>query len=405
MKKKIVIFGVFNDPNLGDVLLCLSSGKIVKKFCDAEIEYVDFYGRECLSPKYPRVKTDGTVYTVNWSPFYSVFHKAFSLMSLMNYPIREIGCHFEWLTDPNRKKRLEKYYNDKIKDADMVIVPGGGVLEDSVEHDYYHNILLMSEACKKRGIPMCFNAVGIVSDKRASLGKKLLKKALMNESVKYISCRDGEEKVKSMTNLPVKTVACAATMAGELFRIKKDDTSDKIGIGVIRGNVFETYGYSLSEDELINFYVELVGEVEKKGYKAQLFCNGFIKDYELGCKVCERLGKDILLKRPETSEELIEHIAGFKAICVARLHAAITAYSLDIPAVVFSWGTKQKDFMAQAGCAYRAIACSDMDAEYVVKVLCEAIENGWDKDKRTAFTKTGVDSIREILAIGGFIDE
>lgn len=252
---------------------------------------------------------------------------------------------------------------------------------------------------------MCFNAVGVVSDKRANLGKKLLKKALMNESVKYISCRDGEEKVKSMTKLPVKTVACAATMAGDLFGIKKDENSNKIGIGVIRGKVFEAYGYNLSQDELIDFYVNLVYEIENKGYKAQLFCNGFIKDYELGKKVCEKLGKNILLKRPETPEELIEQVSGFKAICAARLHAVITAYSLDVPAVVFSWGTKQKDFMTQAGCTHRAIACSDMNAEYVIKVLCEAIENGWDNDKRTAFTKTGVDSIREILAIGGFIDE
>ncbi len=403
--KKIIIFGVFSDPNLGDVLVCLSSGKIVKKFCDAEIEYVDFYGRECLSPKYPRVKTEGTAYTVNWDSFYSAFHKVFSLMSLMSYPIREIGCHFEWLTDPNRKKRLEKYYTDKIKDADMVIVPGGGVIEDSMEHDYYHNLILMGDACRKRGIPMCFNAVGVVSDKRANLGKKLLKKALTNESVKYISCRDGEEKVKSMTKLPVKTVACAATMAGDLFGIKKDTASNTIGIGVIRGNVFEAYGYNLSKDELVDFYVNLVYEIENKGYKAVLFCNGFIKDYELGEKVCEKLGKNILLKRAETPEELINQVSGFKAICAARLHAVITAYSLDVPAVVFSWGTKQKDFMTLAGCAHRAIACNDMNAKYVVKVLCEAIENGWDNEKRTAFTKTGVDSIKEILAIGGFIDE
>ncbi len=403
--KKVVIFGVYNDPNLGDRLLCVSVGGIINSLCDVEIKYADFYGRETLSPKYPRQKTSGTVYSVNWSPFYSVFHKVFSLMSLMNYPIREIGCHLEWLTDPNRKKRLEKYYESVTEGADAVIVPGGGILEDSIWHDYYHNLMLMAEVCEKNNIPMCFNAVGVVSDKRAKLGKKLLKKALLKDSIKYISCRDGEETVKKMTKMPVKTVACAATMAGEILNINKDKSSEKIGVGVIRGNAFSEYGYPLGEAELIDFYVDLIHEIENKGFEAVLFCNGFIKDYELGRKVCEKLGKNILLKRPETCEELVGQVAGFKAICAARLHAVITAYSLDVPAVVFSWGTKQKDFMTLAGCSHRAIACCDMNSEYVMKMLCEAIKNGWDKDKRTAFTKTGVDSIREILAIGGLIDE
>lgn len=405
MNKKVVMFEVFNDPNLGDKLLCLSAGKIVEKFCDAEIEYIDFYGRTTLSPKYPRTKTSGTAYSVNWSPFYSLFHKVFSLMSIMSYPIRELGCHLEWLTDPNRRKRLKKYYEEAIKDADMVIVPGGGILEDSVEHDYYHNILLMTEVCENHGIPMCFNAVGIVSDKRAKIGKKLLKKALMSDCVKYISCRDGEEKVKEMTKLPVKTVACAATMAGELLDIKKAENSGKIGIGVIRGKVFEAYGYNLNEEKLVDFYVDLVNEVEESGYEAVLFSNGFIKDWELGQAVCEKLGRNILVKRPESPEELVLQIAEFKAICAARLHAVITAYSMDIPAVVFCWGTKQKDFMTLAGCPDRAVMCEGMTGDNVIGILQDAIENGWNQEKRRCFTKTGVESIREILMIGGLIDE
>lgn len=405
MKKKIVMFEVFNDPNLGDKLLCLSAGKIVSGFCDAEIEYVDFYGRTALSPKYPRVREEETAYSVDWSFFYSIFHKVFSLMSLMNYSIRELGCHLEWLTDVNRKKRVEKYYREVVKDADMVIVPGGGILEDSVEHDYYHNILLMTKVCGEEGIPMCFNAVGIVSDKRARIGKKLLKRALGAECVKYISCRDGEEIIKQYTKLPVKTVACAATMAGELLEIKKAQDSNKIGVGVIRGKVFEAYGYNLSEERLIDFYTELVCEIEKRGYEAVLFCNGFIKDYELGQKVEERMGRKMLVKRPETPEELVSQISEFKAICAARLHAVITAYSMDIPAVVFSWGTKQRDFMSLAGCPDRAIKAEDMTGEYVAKVLDEAMLSGWDKNIKDAFTKTGVDSIREILMIGGLIDE
>ncbi len=403
MNKKVTIFGVFADPNLGDRLLCLSVGKIVQNLCDAEIEYVDFYARADLSPKYPRKRCENTIGSVNWSFFYENFHKIFSLMSLGNYPVRELGCHLEYITDPNRKKRLEKYYEDKIKDSELVIVPGGGVLEDSLEHDFYHNLLSMAKVCEKHNVPLCFNAVGIVHDKRSGIGKRILKKALSSDSVKYISCRDGADVVRLMAKCPVTSAACAATMAGELFEIKKDSDSNTIGIGVIRGNIFTSYANSITEEELIDFYVDLVRTIENKGYDVKLFCNGFIKDYELGEKVVKKLGKNILLKRAQTPEELLGQIASFKAICAARLHAVIGAYSLDVPSVVFSWGTKQKEFMTAAGCPERAVAKENLNAEYVATLLEDALKTGWNEDVRTSYVQTAIDSIRKILAIGGLL--
>lgn len=402
MRKKVVIFGVFADPNLGDRLLCLSVGKLVEKLSDAEIEYVDFYGRTALSPKYPRKKCENTLYSVDWSFFYENFHKIFSLMSLGNYRVREVGCHLEYLTDPNRKKRLERLYEEKIKDAKIVIVPGGGVLEDSVQHDYYHNLLSMARACEKHNVPMCFNAVGIVRDKRSKIGKRILKNALSRDSVKYISCRDGEELVSKIAKCPVTSAACAATLAADLFGITRDEKSDTIGIGVIRGNIFTSYANKITEDELVEFYVDLIDAVERKGYNVKLFCNGFIKDYELGQKICKRIKREILLERAETCEKLLEQISHFKGICVARLHAVISAYSMGVPAVVFSWGTKQREFMTAVGCAERAVEQDKLDAEYVANLLEEALETGWNEDVRKLYVKTGTDSIRKILAIGGF---
>lgn len=145
----------------------------------------------------------------------------------------------------------------------------------------------------------------------------------------------------------------------------------------------------------------MVKKVEEKGYVPKLFSNGFIKDYELGEKICERLGKSILLKRAESAEELVGQVSGFKAVCVARLHATIVAYSLDIPAVVFSWGTKQRDFMKNVGCEERAVSMENMNVDYVTELMEKAIKEGWDENVRDGFVKSGVDSIRKILAIGG----
>lgn len=405
MASKIVILGIYNDPNLGDRLLCQSAAGLMKGIAkDAEVEIADLYGREALSPKYPRTKEENTVYSVNWGPIYSLFHKPLMALSLGNYSMREKARFIEWETDPNRKKRLKKYYSEKIKDADLVIVPGGGLIENSLEHDYYNNLLLIAGLCEKKNIPLCYNAVGVVRDRRANLGDKILKKALSSKSVKYISCRDGAEAIEEYSGKRPEIVCCTAALASQLYGIKKDEASRRIGIGVIREDAFTAYGYDMPPERLLSFYVGLVRTFENMGYEPLLFCNGYIKDYEFGQRIEERLGKKLLLKRPEEPRELVEQIALFKAICAARLHAVITAYSLDVPAVTLSWGTKQRAFMANALCEERAVSVENMTAPYAASLTREAIRYGWNQERRREYMRTAYESIKQILKTGGIID-
>lgn len=405
MASKIVILGIYNDPNLGDKLLCLTAAALIKGLAkDCETEISDLYGRESLSPEYSRTKEENKSRSASLSPIHPLFCKTVKALPFGSYRMREYVRYIAWKTDPSREKRLRKYYSEKINGADLVIVPGGGLIENSLEHDYYNCLLLIAKLCEKKNIPLCYNAVGVVNDKRASLGDKLLSKALSSKSVKYISCRDGAEVIEKYSGRKPETVCCSAALSSQLFGIKKDEGSRRIGIGVIREDAFTAYGYDMPPERLLSFYAGLVRTFENMGYEPILFCNGYIKDYEFGQKVEKRVGRKILLKRPEEPKELIEQISLFKAVCAARLHAVIAAYSLDIPAVALSWGTKQRDFFANALCEERAISVQNMTAPYVASMTREAIRYGWNRERRREYMRTGFESIKQILKTGGIID-
>jgi polysaccharide pyruvyl transferase WcaK-like protein len=405
MASKIVLFGMYNDPNLGDKLIFQSmSGLISGMTKDCEIEIADIYGRVALAPKTSRKKSEELAHSVNWGVINKIIHKPIGLLYKGGYNMKELAIDLEWKADPNGRRRLKKYYSEMIEGASLVIVPGGGLLENSVQHDYYHNLYLMGQLCSKKNIPLCYNAVGFVGDKRARFGTEILIKALREKSVKYLSCRDGKSQIEKYIGHEIDQTSCSAVLSSQLFGIKKDESSRRIGIGVIRENVFVSYGHPFPPDRLLSFYVGLVRTFENMGYEPLLFCNGFIQDYEFGQKVEERLGKKLLLKRPEEPRELVEQISLFKAICSPRLHAVITAYSLDIPAVTFCWGTKQKDFMRSANCPERAIEVENMTAPYAASMTREAIRYGWNEEKREENMRSAYDSVKKILKIGGIID-
>lgn len=405
MASKVVILGIYNDPNLGDRLICQSAAELIGRMAPkCEIKIADLYGRETLPPTYSAVKPEEEIYSADQGDCYGALRRLAEIMPHGSYAMRERACDIAWKIDPDRRRRLKKYYAEIIKDTDAVIIPGGGLLENSLEHDYYHYLNLIGEMCAKRNIPLLYNAVGAVNDKRSRLGDMLLRRALTQKSVKYISCRDGAARVEEYTGKKPKTVCCCASLSSQLMGVKRDEVSRRIGIGVVRENVFASYGRDLPDGALMSFYAGLVRAFEAMGYEPILFSNGYIKDYEFGQKVEERVGKKILLKRPEEPRELVEQIALFKAVCAARLHAVIAAYSLDIPAVAIAWGTKHEDFMKNACCPERAIGIEHLTAPYAASMTREAIRYGWNEERRRENLRSAYEGIKEILRTGGITD-
>ena len=71
---------------------------------------------------------------------------------------------------------------------------------------------------------------------------------------------------------------------------RNENPSNVVGINVIRGRVYQAYGNTLSEFELLNFYKKLVQGVEERGWDWVLFSNGMAADQKFGTMLLRALG-------------------------------------------------------------------------------------------------------------------
>ena len=191
-------------------------------------------------------------------------------------------------------------------------------------------------------------------------------------------------------------MCCSAAYSGELFNVEKKEETKTIGIGLIRPDNFSLYGYKVQKDEYIKLIAKCVETFENRGYEVKLFTNGLVADQQIGLEIQEYIGKSILLERPQSSISLVKEISKFKAVMVSRMHAAIVAYSLDIPAICLSWNNKHFGFMEAAGVKHRAIYPKDFDASFICNVLEDAIEQGWPNKEKEDYRPTAKQSIKDI---------
>ncbi len=296
--------------------------------------------------------------------------------------------HAMWNVNPNNRRRLYKIYYEKIKGADLVLFAGGGLIECSLNHDYYHHIDLITKIANRLKVPVCFNAVGRVLDTHYMYGWKIMRKALRRRCVKYITCRDGAEWIDEYCfngRRKIETIPCAAIFTADAYNTKKNDKTEMIGIGAIRENIFSSYQKNISKEEMLQLYMQIVLCVKQRGYNCCLFTNGYSRDYEFALKVKEELNKEgvdiTVLERPENSRMLIEQLINFRGIITARLHSCIMAYSLKIPAIAISWTDKISDFMNLIDCPEAAVKMENLNAEYIVDLFERQLNAEYDEIK------------------------
>jgi len=315
--------------------------------------------------------------------------------------------HAMWNVNPNNRRRLYKIYLEKIKGANLVLFAGGGLIECSLNHDYYHHIDLITKIANRLRIPVCFNAVGRVLDPNYMYGWRIMRKALRRRCVKYITCRDGAEWIDEYCfkgKRKIATIPCSAIWTAEAYSAKKNDEADIVGIGAIRENIFSSYQKDFSKEDMLQLYKEIVFCLKQRGYKCCIFTNGYSRDYEFALKVQEELRKDgievSVLERPENSRILVNQLKNFKGIITARLHSCIIAYSLKIPTIAISWTNKISDFMDLIECPESAIEMEKLNADYMVDMFEHQLNTNYD-EKRYLELRERV--MKEVECICSFI--
>lgn len=378
---KICIFSLYKSENLGEMAYTECVKKMIEsRIPGVEIQYVDIHGRDANS----------------------IFREP-----LLAKIFRKI--HFFSIEKAIRNKAEEKflknYYISRVKDSTAVIIPGGGYIKctpkSMYDRDYRYNIYfdIMSQVCDSYNIGIYFNAVGHTINRNEENEIRIWKEVFSNKAIKYLSCRDELDFFKKVYSSSARQVCCSAAFIADYFKMEKDINSNTIGIGVIRPDAFSDYGINLTEETLVNLYKSIIN-ILKKEYEIKLFTNGLKRDYQFGMKIAQALGDEsIMIKRPEQIGELLQTISSFKAVIVSRMHAAIIAYSFDIPAVCLCWNNKHMAFMEGAGATEWAISPDNFNSEYIVSVINDSIKKGWPVEKRLTYRQTAIESMDCIVSM------
>ena len=289
------------------------------------------------------------------------------------------------------------------KDLDVLIFVGGGLIKFK-QQNFHYIITDIIKVAQDLKIPVVFNSVGVEGYDLQDVNCQMLKHAINSKCVKAISTRDDFDLLKNsyIENNKIKLVLTCdpALYSKECYNIKKQETSNIIGIGVIRPKIFEEYMYKVNEFGLLEIYKQIIDALLAKGLVVKVFTNGSNADYKFALSLKEYLKdepkyQDLFLERFTTVQELVTFIASCKATIVTRLHAAIISYALEVPSVSLVWNNKQILFGEIIKRKNSFITKDNFTSDYILKMLSLELDEPIKINKD--YQRTDYEFLEEVL--------
>ncbi|MDH5161285.1 polysaccharide pyruvyl transferase family protein [Heyndrickxia oleronia] len=374
LMKRIALVGLNNFNNMGDQIIAETMQYLVQK---NRVDKVETYFVD-INPydSYCKVQLP-------------IRFKIFNLIRKLEYFAEKVihsnkGLYY--IQYISWKIKLYRYYKKQLENADAVIFSGGAFIKYRTQELNYL-VDMITKISMDKGIPVMMSAMGVEGYSPTDLRCQKLKTALNRPCVKIITTRDNlsllNEKYIVNKSIITALVGDPAFYIPEYYQ-KKKKQSDIIGVGIIRSDIFLKYGINYTEDNVMNLYKEIIKELEKRKINWKLFSNGFTSDYQFGVQLLESLkvDKGKYMPRPKSTHEFIEMISNFDAIIGARLHACITAYSLDIPSIGLVWNEKLELFGELIGKKENFINVNQFDAKHIVETLQKNRNDYYDIKQR-----------------------
>lgn len=385
--KKIVMACFWNqETNCGDKSYIEVFRALIRRYSsEATVDLCDFYARrEFASPKSEN------------SPKPTLKKRIASLLPHWLY---------KWIHNRKKYQRIRKYYEMKLKDADALVIPGGGLVEYSSWRDYYYLMEMLESICAQNGISVYLNSLGYVENEPPLAWLKRWKGVLNADCVNHFTCRDNLAFFRKL-NEKVEQIPCTACLSSETLGISRNPNAETVGIGLMRYDCYSDYGNKIGKEFILNYYVDVIVCLRRLGYKVALFSVGVIRDHVMGdeilkCMAAKNFPTDgvVVLPRPTEVRMLLQQIADFRGILTVRTHSAYAAFSLDVPAVMIYFGTrgwagKSNEFMTMMGRPENAICCDNLSPQQLVTKFEAAMHDGWDQKIRAE---------KKQLCLGNFV--
>ena len=322
---------------------------------------------------------------------------------LLRKAMEEAGLKKLKVTPLDIRKQKDAANLNKVRNSDLVVFPGGGFIKYKQEN-FPKNMGRIVSRAEHYGIPIMYNAMGVEGYDAQDERCMTIQNHLLGKSCRYITSRDyadflNETYLKN-SSVKARRVADPAVYSQEVYGVSRDESSQVIGLGVARSNLFVDYGVPLTGEELLEIWSGIIRLLDEKGVKWKLFTNGLKADEDFLTELLCYIGREdereeISVKAPETAEELVKTIAAFKGIIATRMHANIIAFALSVPSVAFIWNDKLRFFGESIGCSHRYLEYTEIkDAQFVVSALEKALEEGYEAGTLEREKNSAYDSVK-----------
>lgn len=339
--KKLLLIGEMYSENLGDGIICETVNNLFKEQYDVKI--LDLSGRKKYIPS---------------NNTFNFFKENIQyLKSILKKVIYRIGFK-------GNGKKSQKIYNEFIKNFDKlakdtcfdtIIFVGGQLFIDV----FINQIQYVCQYAKENNKKVVFNSCG--TGKLLQVNK--LKSILNNESVKYISVRDGRNKIEKYTTTKIFDCHDNAILCNKYYKLVSNKR-DNLGIGIM----FSTLQ---SPCRQVAFWKKLLKSLKKNNINFKIFTNGSTKDQSFAeylLRKCKISAEEHLISKPKKPEELVSTINTFTGICSMRLHSMIVAYSLNIPCVPISWDEKVNVFFQKIDYSINCFNLKSKIADIILEI-------------------------------------
>lgn len=295
-----------------------------------------------------------------------------------------------------------------LHNAAAIIFAGGGIIKPNHKFSMFSFLIdSIVEIADDYNIPVMFNSVGVegynINDARFAI----MRKALNKKCVKVISVRDDIETLSDCymqknCDKKIRLAADAAVWAKEVYGISSDKNSQVVGVGVIRLDAYSEEKSILNENEVFRIYKELIECLEKRNMPYKFFTDGLPSDYQFLLQLQEKLPyvnwHEHMVDRPQSGEELINTIAGFRGVIAPRLHANILSYALDIPSIGMIWNKKVEYFGDMIGYPERFFYLDEKCTGWkMVDTLVKAMQSGNSVSHKKLYRDTTKEALNDFL--------
>ena len=388
-KRNISLFYVKGLTVLGDEIIYETSKFLLQKICSEESIDVEFssYGFMLPAEYLERlIKYSKSVQFLWNAIYYKCLLFGFDIKFLnkfifnLIFILKILYCLKLYYFDKN----LRFHYENMVKNSDVVFFCGGGLFQQFYMN-MWSGIFLLLKTCKKKNVPVYFNAIGI--EKPETWAEKIFYRYIMNNKIiKFLTVRENSDFVNNCllkSDKKCAQVLDSALFAQECYGVEKL-SSDVIGIGAIRAEIFSDNNCGVTRNEVLYLYAGLIKEIEKRGYKWQLFTNGGKKDYRFAQEIIKFIEapEEKLAPFANNSMELMNTIKNYKAVIAGHLHSVILAVALDIPASGIVWTPKFIHFQKFLKLGKFITPDKFSYASFIIDELEKSIEIGIDEQHK-----------------------